>query len=330
MFRSRAATDPRDKLYGILGLATGPFAALVEPDYTRSAEDVFTDATIALVRRTGKLDVFGHLGGERNLTGLPSFVPDWTSVGKEALHGFVGTHFFQTDAVDVYNACGANGEAELKLVALGVAAVKGIEFDVVVATGAAAGDGNMISLLENWRSVIGLSSDADSTYCNTKSTREDAFWHTLCGGLLVYAHGRDQFSRPLEHDRDLAKFKKWHAWLMANSSSAEQISFDLDISSISGAISCTTDGRRFFTTAKGFFGFGPQSTTKGDTVAVLCGGHLPYVLQRERQDTSLPGQHHSEIASRVLGDCYVNGIMYGEAFKLAGGTQVSVGDVLLK
>jgi hypothetical protein len=42
-------------------------------------------------------------------------------------------------------------------------------------------------------------------------------------------------------------------------------------------IVCT--GRRFFHTADGHFGLGPACMREGDIVAVLFGGHAPYVLR---------------------------------------------------
>jgi hypothetical protein len=39
-------------------------------------------------------------------------------------------------------------------------------------------------------------------------------------------------------------------------------------------------GRRFFITEQGYIGWGPTGITKGDYVAILSGGRVPYVLRR--------------------------------------------------
>ena len=68
----------------------------------------------------------------------------------------------------------------------------------------------------------------------------------------------------------------------------------------------TLQGRSFFLSAKGYLGIGPDDMEKGDVVAILYGARTPFVL-RQTQDQS---------ASSLLGDCYVHGIMAGEALKM--------------
>jgi hypothetical protein len=76
LFASREVTDPRDKIYGLLGLAVGDEIGMVEPDYTSSLEEVFYAAALGSIKRNKNLDVLSYLVGERS-DQLPSFVPDW-------------------------------------------------------------------------------------------------------------------------------------------------------------------------------------------------------------------------------------------------------------
>jgi hypothetical protein len=92
------ATDPRDKIYGILGLADTtrslghrekgrnstwiPF----KPDYNLSKEEVFINVTKAILWTTRSLSVLRfarHMS--KNVTGLPSWVPDWSSKEPHAV-----------------------------------------------------------------------------------------------------------------------------------------------------------------------------------------------------------------------------------------------------
>lgn len=79
-FCSREATDPRDRIYGLLGLATGGEVGLIEADYTRSLEEVFYSTAVAATQRSKNLDILSQLCGERKLT-LPSFVLDVSITG---------------------------------------------------------------------------------------------------------------------------------------------------------------------------------------------------------------------------------------------------------
>ncbi|KAK3626292.1 hypothetical protein LTR56_019869 [Elasticomyces elasticus] len=68
----------------------------------------------------------------------------------------------------------------------------------------------------------------------------------------------------------------------------------------------TMSGAALFTTALGFFGLGPTFMWPGDCVAVLFGGKAPFVLR----PTGKLGEY------TLVGQCYVHGIMDGEMIKL--------------
>lgn len=64
---------------------------------------------------------------------------------------------------------------------------------------------------------------------------------------------------------------------------------------------CTAGSRTFATTVKGYYILGPAAAEKGDVVCVLFGGKTPYMLRPK-------GDHYL-----FVGECYVHGIMDGEA-----------------
>lgn len=61
--------------------------------------------------------------------------------------------------------------------------------------------------------------------------------------------------------------------------------------------------RRFFITASGHFGVGPSTMQPGDLVVILCDVALPFVLRQDGDEF------------RLIGACYVHGIMFGEVSK---------------
>jgi len=63
--------------------------------------------------------------------------------------------------------------------------------------------------------------------------------------------------------------------------------------------------RKFFVTDKGYFGLGPRALHKNDALCVLFGGQVPYVLRE-----GPTGQYV------FIGECYVHGVMNGEALSL--------------
>ncbi|CAK1365398.1 unnamed protein product [Cercospora beticola] len=71
------------------------------------------------------------------------------------------------------------------------------------------------------------------------------------------------------------------------------------------AYEATMYGRRFFMTGTGYPGIGPVGMERGDLIALLCGGSVPFVLRPRRCSG----------AYELVGVCYVLGIMNGEATK---------------
>lgn len=69
--------------------------------------------------------------------------------------------------------------------------------------------------------------------------------------------------------------------------------------------------RKFFITAKGRMGLCPRDTEVGDDVVVLYGGSVPYVLAAK-----------SDHKWAFVGECYVDGIMFGEAQDLKRREQI--------
>jgi len=80
-YRRWHATDPRDKVYGILGLTElGEERSIVPIDYEKSAPEVFHDVATAIVRWTNDLAIFGHVHHDLDYDGHPeceSWVPQW-------------------------------------------------------------------------------------------------------------------------------------------------------------------------------------------------------------------------------------------------------------
>lgn len=61
-------------------------------------------------------------------------------------------------------------------------------------------------------------------------------------------------------------------------------------------------GRRLIVSDRGFMGLAPEHSKKGDMMCILFGGRAPFILRE-----SAGGGH------RLAGECYVHGIMDGEA-----------------
>jgi hypothetical protein len=77
-FWTSKATDPRDKIYALIGLTTARDNLDLVIDYSAPIGKVFLDATKYILVSSRKLDVICSLPRGENSFDLPSWVPDWT------------------------------------------------------------------------------------------------------------------------------------------------------------------------------------------------------------------------------------------------------------
>jgi hypothetical protein len=83
-FRSRLCTDPRDKVYGLLGLCSAEEKKKILPDYFTPVSLVYEQVALDIIKKNQSLDVFSQVcrssfdGVELATVNLPSWVPDWT------------------------------------------------------------------------------------------------------------------------------------------------------------------------------------------------------------------------------------------------------------
>jgi len=65
--------------------------------------------------------------------------------------------------------------------------------------------------------------------------------------------------------------------------------------------------RSFFSTRAGRIGLGPIYLQSGDQICIIHKGCTPYIVRPTSADPTL---------YELIGECYIDGLMYGEAFGL--------------
>jgi hypothetical protein len=302
LLRTREATDLRDKVYGVLALATNQYVGLLRADYALPVETTYEQLTIALIERTRRLDIFSHIvpNQPHNLD-VPSFVPDWTvKPGKEYSNDWT-ERFLNTSK---YNTC-LSKHAEFKFTPRTLY-IKGLVVDAVkVLTARRLGSYKKTRMYRNqlldemYKIVKPLEA---RYYDDLRQTRKQVFWLTMCGGLETLPESNQFIS---EHRIDAYEpFVKWEEWFRGPRTSYQ--TSDLRLRDVMGSISSVSKGRTFCTTGRGRMGWVPKNSISGDVIAVLTGGRLPIVLR----------PHNGYYT--VVGDAYVHGIMNGEALESAG------------
>ncbi|KAK7952817.1 uncharacterized protein PG986_008545 [Apiospora aurea] len=83
---------------------------------------------------------------------------------------------------------------------------------------------------------------------------------------------------------------------------------------INTIVSTVVNGKRFFVTEKGYVGWGPKSTEVGDSVSVLPGADVPFLVRKLTGEITPRSDEDGDVVSCTLvGEAYVHGLMNGEA-----------------
>lgn len=336
-FCGRQVTNPQDRVYGMLGLGTGAYANLIEPDYKLSFEEICIKLAMAQVQRTRTLEFLSHVFPHGNKK-LPSFIPNWT--GK---FEWFDAYSLRLDNVNWFSAS-LNTAADIKLSANNILTVKGAVFDTIETVSSASLFENHATVdpLEEMFKLAGLDGTVprDAPYCNTENTVLVAFWHTLCGGMETILRDSNRFGNRLKGSTDLTNFGKLLNFLSASASRRAEL-WDGKLELILLDVECATRGRRFFKTRNGHFGLAPKKSKKGDLVVVLAGGNVPYILQPIPRKSGLRQRFLPSAVKIIdlmstkqsysfLGDAYIHGIMDGEVFEhliLSNGQEI--GEIVL-
>jgi hypothetical protein len=298
-----------DRLCAFLGLLEG---STFRPDYARSVRWNFTAFAVSLAVGYGSLDFLSLWAANIDakiastpepLKGFPSWVPSWTwlplCVPSRLAAGTTRT-FFSTVRWDA-----ASGRKHVQ-----VQVEDAGETERLWVRGRVVDHVGRISKSKIER----ILSDADDAYLEgivaqirtdlAGSGFEDWTSVELVHFLNTISSNGNPPKESAEEILGIVK-KPWSTELVDNMGYNESLSSRLSIGR----------GRRFATTARGkmalvpFVGSCPQSgEKKGSAIVVLHGCVVPMVLERVREE----GNEWS-----VVGDCYVEGYMHGEAITWA-------------
>lgn len=121
-FLSKKATDPRDKIYGLLGLLSPGLQRRIKPQYDAPVIKVYTDAVVSDITNTRRLDIIKRAG--LGLPGIerPSWVQDMSTTHPmqglilqfAALHSACCASFMEPDRLKVMGVTVASPVGEIK------------------------------------------------------------------------------------------------------------------------------------------------------------------------------------------------------------------------
>ena len=348
------STDPRDKIYSVLNLAYDGAKIVPSPDYSVSVEEVNKKLVISIVQKTKRLDVLSLASlpvYPRKLDmQFPSWVPDWTYRVTSTINSRIAAvspvwadgssravarftddgntliaRGLVVDAVDGLARCGHGIEGAVPCPDLHQSNSRQSAY-----TGLGAINAIWRSLLAN-RVPLGTthSEQLDSTnevsdilslfiqqcrYLSKKPLQEP----------LSSSHIPITFANWYHHNKGLFVGRRTiNDWVNDPSFAgkivmSEPVSFDYAFDFFDFSLGSHLQSWRFLTTMGGYVGLGPNTSQPGDKIVILLGCATPLILRNV--------QGHYEL----VGECYVHGIMHGEAMQDSLRTACEMVDLKIK
>ncbi|KAH7010715.1 heterokaryon incompatibility protein-domain-containing protein [Macrophomina phaseolina] len=323
-FRHRQATDPRDKVFGLLGLTSDLKKDIIK--YESTAADVYAEVVIQLITRTGNLDVLSHVlprtprSAGPQVAGLPSWAPDWSDhqwYQYWRLNSLMRRQSYAT----FFNACAQKSTPRSRdpSESLQTLLLDGHQQGSISKVGEAfvphnGGDSGhfKIDVLQQWREMTKVDLEPQRDYAiaesgNPSCTILDAFWRTLCANIDPFTSEPDKVKEADMRTRRCHDLWWWDSLRQSKYRDVAGAEMHLpadEYRTWETHVFSMTAGRRFFLSSEGLIGLAPENAQKGDQIWVVNGGRMPLILR------PLSGAQNDRF--NLVGDSYVHGIMQGE------------------
>lgn len=291
--------DDRDRVYAILAFEDRLRTAIV-PDYSKSASQVFQEATRKLLLSGDTLDMLCHTGLSIVGTDCPSWASDWR------FHEL-------TISIDPFPMCRASGPTTYELhdydETSNVLSIAGIGLSEVlrvwpsvfpdVATTSFFFDG-LYTLDQLQVELVKPGADV------VRGERSDDLFKALCRTICIGNFG-DVYQEGSDEARGTPSFAACYASMPSTEWPSPGGDQPLRFKKHECAGFTTATGfclaRALFITEDGLLRLGPQDMKANDKVVVFLGANTPFLL---RETTS--GSQY-----QLVGECYYDQHMYGEA-----------------
>lgn len=306
--RPNGATDPRDKIYALLGVANDIDATTPKVDYAVHFRLVYCDFSkwfinvyqdLYVLKLVNILPEYGT-SGKSSCLNLPSWVPDYRfRVFMNNMRVEMGPQYALHASQREYNATGLSKArmSDSDRLQLGLQGVHvGRIIKVSDPAGNLVGDvaiGSRVKTGGQWSNLV-EQFFIDGTYPPTKEPIQLAY-----SRLRVADYLPDELNASQRRERKLARSLPEPGPITF---SAQEDALVHHLKGDIGAliIKCTTRQRLYFTDS-GYMGLCHRSCEEGDQVYLLMGGDMPFVLRK--LDTGF---------FQFKGESYVHGIMDGE------------------
>ena len=315
VLRAKNATNPVDKVYGILGLLSHEAQEAIRIDITLPPAKVFMEFARYWIERDFQLTLLSNTAQSKRLEGLASWCPNFDSERSTYSLG----EYADLCEYEAGFERPRNFECQIKLISnTDTIIVPGLNVDEITETVDLKCPDELTKKTTD--AVFEWEARCHALARRAYNIKElenmpDAFWRTLIGNRYI-----DEESNARKCQQELQnEYTEWHS---ATQAWAYNKPYHISPALLEyfNLVHVTCYGRRFFTTNGGMIGLGPIDIKAGDRVGIFYGGPTPYIIREEETSMDMTSDCFVEdidkVACRLVGEAYVHGLMYGEAIEM--------------
>jgi hypothetical protein len=318
--RANGATDARDKVFALLGIATE--IGDLKADYRKSLKEVYVDTAWALIK-TGGLSLLSVTQASHTGSELPSWVPDWRrrfdlhyisySKGGEdteqkvgngiAVYKAAGDHKFKlSPSFDKYKLMLKGKEcAQIARILFNrIRTIKRASLDQYKQGHVDHSEDDVICVFAAEAEVLGLVGE----YEHTGEPMGLAYLRTLVADLLPL-NGRALETTDKTH---FPAFMQRYFWSVPTLEITESELLVRSVRELTNKARRLNEGRSLALTKNGYLAWVPEVSVENDMIFIVAGSPAPLVLRAQG------GEYE------YLGESYVHGIMDGELVEMVDRT----------
>ncbi|KAE8442534.1 hypothetical protein EG329_003249 [Mollisiaceae sp. DMI_Dod_QoI] len=304
-FRFFSSTDPRDKVFALLGISRDAEALGFRADYNKTCEQVYTDAARRLIQ-AGYMDILALVQFPKKIEGLQSWVPDLSRTGYRAplqqrsleRKGPAGAtrlepKFFASAMKEKIvlrreNTMDPNMPLYLSGVRVGEIKHVGMHWDDERGVG-------------EWLHELHQLSDLSYDMHEAAEHRAKAVWRVAVGDQEI----RQGVRKPRLADEKV--HTAYEAFKETDLRDVDEKGLaDVGLSYYCEWLQSVAKGRRALLVDGVYLGIGPRETEPGDFVFVLLGSDIPFVMRKENNTSG---------RMQIVGEAYLHGVMDGEVME---------------
>ena len=316
--RKYMSTDPRDKVFALMGIVTNSDTMDIKADYRLSAVEVYLSVAIHNLEKLKNPELLGNGGNSstRQNLKLPSWVPDWShdNDGRVVIAAVARRRGMSVSG-DTQPALSISADKK-------VLTVRGAIIDTISRLDATILIGNEDAKLDHATTAgaarIALREKAsfESYLAFAEAAnkfaeghdREESLWRTLCCDMTTQIPAR---RAPAEYATGWKVLREHHQATKADGS-LDWTGIDISYMrqnvnnyvALLNAIGVNSAGKNLCVTAGGYLGYVSSRSQIGDKICILFGSAVPFILREDKDGFFM-----------LVGECYVHGIMDGEAMK---------------